>query len=370
MRTSPSHENGQSTGRSKGAVGGRRGRCHADGRDSAALAGPCSASGSRGLSPCGRRLRPWLAGDGRLTHDLLPGEKGPQDACGVFGVWAPGEEVAKLTYFGLYALQHRGQESAGIAVSDGSPDRGLQGHGPGLPGLRRGRAGLPAAATSRSATPATPPPAPRPGRTRSRPSAPPRPAAIALGHNGNLINTGELAELLADPRRTPASSTLPGGTPTGRRPPATPTWSPRCWPATRTAPLEASGAGGAAAAARRVLPRLHGRDDALRRPRPAGHPPAGARPAGARLGGGQRDRRARHRRRQLRPRGRAGRADRDRRGRPAHRSGSPRPSPRAACSSTSTWPARTPRSPAATCTRPGSRSAAGWPARHRSRPTW
>lgn len=42
-----------------------------------------------------------------------------QDACGVFGVWAPGEQVAKLTYFGLYALQHRGQESAGIAVSDG-----------------------------------------------------------------------------------------------------------------------------------------------------------------------------------------------------------------------------------------------------------
>ena len=58
-------------------------------------------------------------GDGRLTHDLLPGEKGPQDACGVFGVWAPGEDVAKLTYYGLYALQHRGQESAGIATSDG-----------------------------------------------------------------------------------------------------------------------------------------------------------------------------------------------------------------------------------------------------------
>ena len=49
----------------------------------------------------------------------MPGEKGPQDACGVFGVWAPGEDVAKLTYYGLYALQHRGQESAGIAASDG-----------------------------------------------------------------------------------------------------------------------------------------------------------------------------------------------------------------------------------------------------------
>jgi amidophosphoribosyltransferase len=47
-------------------------------------------------------------------------EAEPREECGVFGVWAPGEEVAKLTYFGLYALQHRGQEAAGIAVSDGS----------------------------------------------------------------------------------------------------------------------------------------------------------------------------------------------------------------------------------------------------------
>ncbi|MFN7248372.1 MAG: amidophosphoribosyltransferase, partial [Microcystis sp.] len=40
-------------------------------------------------------------------------------SCGVFGLYAPEEEVAKLTYFGLYALQHRGQESAGIATYDG-----------------------------------------------------------------------------------------------------------------------------------------------------------------------------------------------------------------------------------------------------------
>ncbi|MCA1696927.1 MAG: amidophosphoribosyltransferase, partial [Actinobacteria bacterium] len=38
---------------------------------------------------------------------------GPREECGVFGVWAPGEEVAKLAYFGLYAQQHRGQEAAG-----------------------------------------------------------------------------------------------------------------------------------------------------------------------------------------------------------------------------------------------------------------
>lgn len=44
----------------------------------------------------------------------------PHEECGVFGIYAPGEEVARTTFFGLYALQHRGQESAGIAATDGS----------------------------------------------------------------------------------------------------------------------------------------------------------------------------------------------------------------------------------------------------------
>jgi amidophosphoribosyltransferase len=43
----------------------------------------------------------------------------PREACGVFGIYAAGEDVARITFFALYALQHRGQESAGIAVSDG-----------------------------------------------------------------------------------------------------------------------------------------------------------------------------------------------------------------------------------------------------------
>ncbi|MFF0146499.1 amidophosphoribosyltransferase [Amycolatopsis sulphurea] len=53
-------------------------------------------------------------------HDSDQPEPEPREECGVFGVWAPGEEVAKLSYYGLYALQHRGQEAAGISVSDGS----------------------------------------------------------------------------------------------------------------------------------------------------------------------------------------------------------------------------------------------------------
>ncbi len=57
-------------------------------------------------------------------HPLPPYERldeldKPHEECGVFGIYAPGEDAARLTFFALYALQHRGQESAGIATSEG-----------------------------------------------------------------------------------------------------------------------------------------------------------------------------------------------------------------------------------------------------------
>src|SRR4051812_25390467 len=53
------------------------------------------------------------------TERPIPDREGPRDECGVFGVYAPRHDVARLAYFGLYALQHRGQESAGIASCEG-----------------------------------------------------------------------------------------------------------------------------------------------------------------------------------------------------------------------------------------------------------
>jgi amidophosphoribosyltransferase len=136
-------------------------------------------------------------GDGRLTHDLDPQDIGPQDACGVFGVWAPGEDVSKLTYYGLYALQHRGQESAGIAVSNGRQilvykDMGLVSQVfdestlaalKGYLAVGHARYSTTGASTWHNAQPTF------------RPTVE---GSIALGHNGNLTNTSELQKMVMD----------------------------------------------------------------------------------------------------------------------------------------------------------------------------
>ncbi len=122
---------------------------------------------------------------------------GPRDACGVFGVWAPGEDVAKLTYFGLYALQHRGQEAAGIAVSDGAAvlvfkDLGLVAQVFDEATLSSLTGHLAVGHTRYSTTGSCTWDNAQPS-FRSTATG----GGIALGHNGNLINTGELAALAA-----------------------------------------------------------------------------------------------------------------------------------------------------------------------------
>ncbi|HEX4837293.1 MAG TPA: amidophosphoribosyltransferase [Solirubrobacteraceae bacterium] len=56
--------------------------------------------------------------DGWAASPRAEDRDGPRDECGVFGIYAPGHDVSRLSYFALYALQHRGQESAGIAAAD------------------------------------------------------------------------------------------------------------------------------------------------------------------------------------------------------------------------------------------------------------
>ena len=139
--------------------------------------------------------------DGLLNHNLLEDDKGPQDACGVFGVWAPDEEVAKLTFYGLYALQHRGQESAGIATSDGSrivifKDMGLVSQvftesdlAVLVGNLAIGHCRY---STTGSSTWVNAQPTLRPTQY----------GTLALAHNGNLTNTGDLAELVQKLEKT------------------------------------------------------------------------------------------------------------------------------------------------------------------------
>jgi len=131
------------------------------------------------------------------TTQELPDK--PEEACGVFAVYAPGEDVAKLAYFGLYALQHRGQESAGIATFErvnGEPqvhchkDMGLVSQVfnettlAGLPGyLAVGHTRYSTTGSSR--------------RCNAQPAVvESRLGKLALAHNGNLVNVDDLREEL------------------------------------------------------------------------------------------------------------------------------------------------------------------------------
>jgi amidophosphoribosyltransferase len=122
--------------------------------------------------------------------------EGPRDECGVFGVYAPEHDVARLAYFALYALQHRGQESAGIAtaerghittqrdlglVSQVFDERSLQ--------ALTGEAALGHVRYSTTG---------RSGWDNSQPVYRDDRRAVALGHNGNLINAVELYNKLTD----------------------------------------------------------------------------------------------------------------------------------------------------------------------------
>ncbi|MEC4819303.1 MAG: amidophosphoribosyltransferase [Scytonema sp. PMC 1069.18] len=119
----------------------------------------------------------------------------PEEACGVFGIYAPGEDVAKMTYFGLYALQHRGQESAGIATFEGEQvhlhkDMGLVSqvfsesilsYLPGSIAIGHTRYSTTGSSRKVNAQPAV-------VETRL--------GSLALAHNGNLVNTPRLREEL------------------------------------------------------------------------------------------------------------------------------------------------------------------------------
>lgn len=132
----------------------------------------------------------------RVYRQLLLDDGKPKEACGVFGIYAPGLDLARLTYFGLYALQHRGQESAGIAVGDG---RRIHCHkGMGLvsevfdDNLLNGLEGRVAIGHVRYSTTGE----------SSLENAQPlvyhfRQGMISLAHNGNLTNYEELRNRLA-----------------------------------------------------------------------------------------------------------------------------------------------------------------------------
>ena len=126
-----------------------------------------------------------------MTAQEPPADRdGPRDECGVFGIYAPGSDVSRLTYFALYALQHRGQESAGIATGgDGHivalRDLGLVSQVFDEPKLRALTGQMALGHVRYSTTGSSLWENAQPIYRSDR-------HEVALGHNGNLVNAVEL----------------------------------------------------------------------------------------------------------------------------------------------------------------------------------
>ena len=125
-----------------------------------------------------------------MTPPIHDERDGPRDECGVFGVYAPGHDVARLSYFALYALQHRGQESAGIATAQGGHimamrDQGLVNQVFDEQKLRALQGDMAVAHVRYSTTGAN-------SWENSQPVWRADRREVALGHNGNLVNAVEL----------------------------------------------------------------------------------------------------------------------------------------------------------------------------------
>ncbi|MGC1308949.1 MAG: amidophosphoribosyltransferase [Phormidesmis sp.] len=137
--------------------------------------------------------------DGSLPDGSLPDDRPdkPEEACGVFGVYAPSQDVTTLTYFGLYALQHRGQESAGIASFDKGEVHVHKGMGlvsqvftddllkdiPGQWSVGHTRYSTTGSSHAANAQPAV---------------VPTRLGKLALAHNGNIVNVNSLKKELLE----------------------------------------------------------------------------------------------------------------------------------------------------------------------------
>jgi amidophosphoribosyltransferase len=124
------------------------------------------------------------------SEDPLDLRDGPRDECGVFGVYAPGHDVARLSYFALYALQHRGQESAGIASAQNGHimtvrDQGLVNQVFDEQKLRALQGEMAIGHVRYSTTGAN-------SWENSQPVWRADERELALGHNGNLTNAVEL----------------------------------------------------------------------------------------------------------------------------------------------------------------------------------